>query len=158
MKDIHTLCLKILASQSLKKKGVSRMSDLKILVVEDSEIVALAIKNMLHYLGYNADFVPDAEQALKLINLSYYDLILTDIGLPGMNGAELIAKIRKHESRYWFKSAYIYALSSYDSMDVKKDCFNAGANNIFNKPLRPIKLLQIIQKAELYCCAYLKTG
>jgi signal transduction histidine kinase len=62
---------------------------LRVLVVEDEDTVRSFLETLLGQLGHQARLVGDAEQALAALAEAPYDLVLTDLGLPGMSGEEL---------------------------------------------------------------------
>ncbi len=61
----------------------------RVLVVEDAEVVRMLTVEVLEELGFEALEAGDAAQALALLEHQPVDLLLTDVGLPGMNGQEL---------------------------------------------------------------------
>jgi len=65
----------------------------KILIVEDEEALCLLYKEELNQEGYDVTTVYDAEQALEVLNRERFDLIITDIRMPGRDGVELITQI-----------------------------------------------------------------
>lgn len=65
----------------------------KILIVEDEEALCLLYKEELSQEGYDVMTVYDAEQALEVLNRERFDLIITDIRMPGRDGVELITQI-----------------------------------------------------------------
>jgi PAS domain S-box-containing protein len=68
-----------------------------VLVVEDEEAVRSLIRTALEYSGYRVMLAGDGVEALKLIasNSGPLDVVITDLAMPGMNGAELAAKVRE---------------------------------------------------------------
>lgn len=64
----------------------------RVLVVEDAEVVRMLTVEVLEELGYEALEAGDAAQALALLEHESVDLLLTDVGLPGMNGQELATR------------------------------------------------------------------
>lgn len=69
----------------------------RILVVDDSMTTRSMIKNILINLGYSVDTVHDALEALVKLKMSHYDLIITDINMPKMNGYEFIEQLKTDE-------------------------------------------------------------
>lgn len=68
----------------------------KILIVEDEPEVRLLSKSLLEILGHSVDEVGSGERAIMLIHTREYDLVLSDIGLPGMDGWAVAQKIKQH--------------------------------------------------------------
>lgn len=60
-----------------------------ILVVDDDETILDLLKEALPALGYDADFAQDGQKAIKLIKAKAYDLILSDIRMPEINGIDV---------------------------------------------------------------------
>ena len=106
----------------------------RILVVDDSMTTRSMIKNILINVGYSVDAVLDAPEALVKLKLSHYDLIITDINMPKMDGYEFIEVLRNDEM---YMDIPIVAISAipYDTAAkrfnklriegyVQKDIFN----------------------------------
>jgi len=70
---------------------------MQLLVVEDDDIVRMLMVEVLDELGYQVVEAADAESALQILNdpSRPLDLLMTDVGLPGMGGKELAAKARE---------------------------------------------------------------
>jgi CheY-like chemotaxis protein len=126
------------------------MENLNILIVEDVPIIMAINKRMIQKLGYEPDCATTAEEALQLFDENIYHLVITDIGLPEMNGDELMFRLRKYESRFRPFTSRIYALTAYDLIDVKKNCLNSGANNVFNKPLTIDLISKMIDETTMH--------
>jgi DNA-binding response OmpR family regulator len=73
------------------------MSKGMILVVEDEKDIADILGEMLEYFGYTISTASDGIDAWCLVSGKEYDLILTDLRLPGMDGIELLTKMRLHD-------------------------------------------------------------
>lgn len=99
MQDIlHHDFNKAIASQNVPKLLTSDIISYKrILVVDDSMTTRSMIKNILLNLGYNVDTVVDASEALVKLKSAHYDLILSDINMPKMNGYEFVEILRNDE-------------------------------------------------------------
>ena len=79
------------------------------LVVEDDPAVRMIALEVLAELGYRADQAPDADTALALLDrLGHIDLLITDVGLPGMNGRELAdaARARRPDLKVLYMTGY----------------------------------------------------
>jgi DNA-binding response OmpR family regulator len=108
----------------------------KILIVEDEEALCLLYKEELSQEGYNVMTVYDAEQALEVLNRERFDLIITDIRMPGRDGVELITQILglrkdipiiintayqsyKEDFMTWAADAYVVKSSSLQELKSK---------------------------------------
>lgn len=108
----------------------------KILVVEDEGDLCLLYKEELSKEGYEVTTVLDARSALELLQKECFDLIITDIRMPGKNGIELISQIMgmrkdipiiintayqsyKEDFMTWAADAYIVKSSSLDELKAK---------------------------------------
>ncbi len=106
--------------------------DLRVLVVEDNLTNQTLIREQLNVLGYTVDIVSDAGSALEAINRSQYDVILMDCELPGMNGYQATAEIRRREGNR--ASLKIIALTAHVTDNQKKRCLDAGMDGYLRKP------------------------
>ncbi len=100
-----------------------------ILIIEDEQRVASLIKAGLEEYGYQAMVAYDSEMGLRLFNSHSFQLVISDIVLPGMNGFELCREIRKTSP-----SIPILMLTALGSTDDKLDGFDAGADDYMVKP------------------------
>ena len=73
------------------------MSYKKILVVDDSMTTRTMIKNILMNIGYTVDAALDASEALVKLKLNHYDLIMTDLNMPKIDGFEFIERLKNDE-------------------------------------------------------------
>jgi len=102
---------------------------MRILVIEDEARVANLIKKGLEELGFIATIAPDGLTGRKLALTNAYDLIITDIMLPGLNGVELCKYIRQE-----LPATPIIMLTALGTTDDKVEGFDAGANDYLVKP------------------------
>jgi CheY-like chemotaxis protein len=124
------------------------MQRIKILVVEDLPLASIFIKNMIKILGYEADFVTNAEEALILHYENQYDLIFNDIRLPRMDGLSMAFKIRQFERKYCLNSTRIVTITSYNLEMIKEEIQATGVNAAINKPVSSEHMLNFIKLCE----------
>ena len=67
----------------------------RVLVVDDDPSVLAVIKDILGKSGYTVTVVPNGAEALRRLEVDTFDLVITDLRMPVMSGAELIAKLRQ---------------------------------------------------------------
>jgi two-component system, OmpR family, copper resistance phosphate regulon response regulator CusR len=102
---------------------------MRILVIEDEERVALPIKRGLEELGFATTIAADGTTGTKMALSGSFDLIITDILLPGTNGIELCRTIRGE-----FPDIPIIMLTALGTTDDKVEGFDSGANDYLVKP------------------------
>ncbi len=102
-----------------------------LLIVEDEEKLAKALKKGLEMRGYAVDWLPDAEKAKSRIILyrNEYDIILMDLMMPVLGGAELTALVRAEGVE-----TPIIILTARDETEHKVDLLNKGADDYLVKP------------------------
>jgi CheY-like chemotaxis protein len=111
----------------------------KILLVEDSTVVQKIITQFLKILGCVVDIAADGHQAIAMYK-NGYDLILLDIGLPGISGLGVSIAIRSQET---LKRIPIVAITiSADS--VRADCLSVGIDEVMQKPISLEQIKQIL--------------
>lgn len=118
------------AVHSKKAKGIKLKRRKTILVVDDSITVRETEKKLLKNKGYEVDTAVDGMDAWNAISMGNYDLIITDIDMPRMNGFELVYKIRS-DSR--FEATPIIIVSYKDRKEDRIKGLNTGANYYLTK-------------------------
>lgn len=116
----------------------------RILVVEDSRTQAEALHALLGSNGYQVEVVTNGEEGLQRAGSTEYDLILSDILMPGLSGYELCRRIkdRPHE----FGTPPVVLLTSLsEPIDILRG-LECGADNFLTKPYAPDRLLARIGK------------
>lgn len=134
--------------QSIATPAIGEPEIPTILLVEDNdsniELIRLFLRD-----GYALDVAKEGEQALQMVRLKQYDVILMDINLgPGMDGIDAIEGIRKLEN---YKSTPIIAVTGYTFRNEKDYIISKGADHYLEKPFKREVLIGILQQV-------LKTG
>ena len=117
------------------------MKNLSILLVEDNGFERSAISDFLLSRGMTVDTVSNGQEALNITRGNGYDLVITDILMPEMDGIELCKRIREKED---YGEKPIVFLTAKSREEDKVQCIEAGANLSLSKPISPDKLLDII--------------
>jgi CheY-like chemotaxis protein len=108
------------------------MSKARILVVDDNPTNLKLVSDLLAWSGYEISKAIDAEQALEAIRQSPPDLILLDIGLPGMDGLTLTRQLKSSGAT---KHIRIIALTAFAMKGDQKKVFAAGCDGYIPKPI-----------------------
>ncbi len=113
-----------------------------ILVVDDDELVLIALRELLKSEDYEVQTFSKGSEALKKLDQADFDLLILDIIMPEMDGFELCRLIRKKES---YKEKPILFLTAKNQEEDKKRGLEAGANLFLSKPISPQRLLAVIK-------------
>lgn len=118
----------------------------QVLIVEDNPVIMMILENKIKTAGCLYSKAMSGEEALVLIKTTRYDMIITDLGLPGISGLELSRVIRSYETNTHKKSTPIIGLTAVAKEKTLKDCINAGMNDVLSKPINRNTLHQIFNK------------
>lgn len=113
----------------------------KILLVDDDICLAYAIQSYLSSKDKNIFIVDDSSIAIKLLNLYDFDLVISDIMMPFMDGYEFLKEVR-HDMRL-SKIPFIFLTAKGMTSDRIKG-YNLGCNVYLTKPFHPSELMSIV--------------
>lgn len=115
-----------------------------ILIVEDSTTTRSLIRAVIEEIGdFETAEAASGFEALKMLPLQEYDLIITDINMPDINGLELISFVRNNPR---YKHLPIIIVSTERSEEDKKRGMALGATAYVTKPFKSFELQEIIKK------------
>ncbi len=114
----------------------------RLLIVEDEDTLCESLQRVFRRDGYDVDRADSAETAFKLLDTSSYDLIITDIVLPGISGIELLTKYRKTNP-----TQKVMVITAYASLTTAVEAIKAGACDFIIKPLMHDEMKKAIRKA-----------
>ena len=115
-----------------------------LLLVEDNIIALNIIENLVQKTHCQYTSVTDAESAYAMLEHNSFDLIITDLGLPGLSGYELTKKIRQWEMALHQNPIPIVGLTAHANEQVRTQCLQAGMQDVFGKPMTLAMLQKII--------------
>lgn len=108
------------------------MDDTKrVLIVDDVEQNRRAVSTFLYFFRFRATLAADGLEARALLEKEAFDLVVSDIEMPNMNGFELLAFIKKSPT---FGKTPVIMLSTLDTPEVQERCRKIGANAYIVKP------------------------
>ncbi|BDG60335.1 response regulator [Caldinitratiruptor microaerophilus] len=114
----------------------------RILVVDDSNMTRKMVISILSREGYQVDSAGNGLEALERLYQTAYDLVITDINMPQMDGLEFLRQVRQ-ESQYG--RLPVLVLSSNSSPEEVQRTLRAGASLYLIKPAPPEKLLESVR-------------
>jgi DNA-binding NtrC family response regulator len=109
-----------------------------VLIVDDERTLARAIKAYLAESGYEAEVAGDAEQALGMLETLRPDVVFSDLRLPGMNGLDLLRRIREYDA-----ALPVVIMTAYGTIEGAVEAVKLGAFDYLKKPvdLEELRLL-----------------
>lgn len=113
----------------------------RILIIEDEEKIARFIELELNYEGYQTDKATDGRIGLEMARDAKYDLVLLDIMLPGLNGMEVLRRLRPASD------VPVIMLTARDAVMDKVSGLDNGADDYITKPFAIEELLARIRNA-----------
>jgi len=109
---------------------------MRILVVEDEKRIADFLSRGLESAGYAVDHAPDGQTALDLVHNTEYDLLVLDLGLPDIDGLEVLQKVRNRKT-----SPPVLILSARDAVEDRVRGLEVGADDYLVKPFAFVEML-----------------
>jgi signal transduction histidine kinase len=123
----------------------SASGSLKVLVVEDNQDTAETMGELLALWGHQVSYAADGETALQLVADVAPDVVLLDIGLPGMDGYEVALRLRQSGV---LNGATLIALTGYGREEDRRRAAEAGFDRHLTKPLDPDLLRSVLATAS----------
>ena len=113
-----------------------------ILFVDDDGEFCKAMKKVFEKSGYTVTLAADGREALDVLSKGTFDLIISDLRMPGMNGVELMGEIVRRKI-----ITPVIFLTAYGEVKSYMDLMNMGAFDYLNKPVEGRELLHAAKKA-----------
>ncbi len=106
-----------------------------VLIVDDDELVRMALSVLVGTLGYHCLIAGDGIEAISVLRSTPVDLVLTDIVMPGMDGLELLANIHEHH-----KDTDVIVATGFHAKASYAEVIKAGAIDFIKKPIDQAEL------------------
>ena len=113
---------------------------MRLLIVEDEVRLADTLRQLLHRQGYTADVCYDGVSGLDNAMTGIYDLVVLDVMLPGMNGFQVVQKLRAANV-----AVPVLMLTAKSSLDDRVHGLDCGADYYLTKPFEPEELLACVR-------------
>ena len=121
----------------------------RILVVEDNEKNRKLIRVVLKAKGYEIIEAEDAETAINYLKTNVPDLILMDIGLPGLDGLQLTRQIKQNEAT---KKIPVIAVTAHAMCGDEEKILGAGCDDYISKPINvgefPLTIARVLENSK----------
>ena len=119
----------------------------RILVIDDDPLVGKSLKHLLETNGYETRIASIGLAALDLASRELFDLIVTDIRMPGMNGIETLKAIRRIRSLSGKPSLPEIVITAYEDGTVREEARKLGVSDFILKPFEIAELLTALERS-----------
>jgi two-component system CheB/CheR fusion protein len=113
------------------------------LVIDDAPDVTEMIAILLQYAGYEVVMVYSGAQALEAARAGRFDVVVSDIGMPGMNGYELAEAVRALPE---YQATPMIAVTGFTMYEDRDRALRCGFNAFLTKPINPRDLLNLVER------------
>jgi two-component system response regulator AtoC len=115
---------------------------ISILIVDDEVNIRTALAKILEKNGYRPETAENGQVALTRIENAFYHLVITDLKMGGLNGLELLKKVKEHSPE-----TEVVVMTAYGTIETAVNAIKAGAYDYLTKPVDKERLLLLIDKA-----------
>lgn len=115
----------------------------RVMIVDDSKATRSMVAFTLRRAGYEVLEAENGEQALSAIGQTSIDCLITDVNMPGMDGMELVQRMRADQVH---RTLPILLLTTTFDGSKKNSAFEAGATGWLGKPFLPAELIEAVAK------------
>lgn len=121
---------------------VTMRESAKILVVDDEKIIRDVLSDFLDLEGYKIHVSASAEEALTEISRQSFDLVITDLKMPGMSGIELLAQIQNSNPQ-----TVVIIMTGFGTVETALSAMKKGAYDYVLKPFKVEEVVTVIERA-----------
>jgi two-component system CheB/CheR fusion protein len=129
--------------QSAAGEPKGRAERLRVLVVDDAPDVTEMLATMMRFAGYDVTTALSAAEALEAAVGSRFDVVVSDIGMPGMNGYQLAEALRGLPE---YAAVPLVAVTGFTMYDDRERARASGFNDFLTKPISPADLLNAVKR------------
>ena len=116
---------------------------IKIIIIEDDESSREGLALLLKSIGYDVRGAGSGEEAFKLMATEQFDIIITDLFLPDINGIDILKQVKAHSA----SAIEVILITGHASAETAVKAMKEGAFDYITKPLNIDELRLIIEKA-----------
>jgi len=114
----------------------------RILIVDDDRALRHVLTALLRSSGYTAVTAPDGEEALEQLAKKQFDLLLLDVGLPGISGLEVLARLRSRNA-----APRVVVMTADDAPETLLRAVREQAFDYVAKPFPPNSIIGVVERA-----------
>lgn len=113
----------------------------RILIVDDEELIVLAMRRYFEGLGYLVDSAHELEEAQALLANRGYDLVIADLRLTGIGGVEGLQIVADVHQRC--ANTRVILLSAFGTPEIERESYNRGADAFLHKPKAMMEIANV---------------
>lgn len=118
------------------------MQNPRILVIDDEEIVCESLKRILDEEGYEVEIALNGFEAFDKMAVSPFDIIITDLKMPGLDGMEVLRRIRSG-----YPNTIVIMITGFSTVETAVEAMKLGAFDYIPKPFTPDEVSVVVKKA-----------
>jgi len=112
------------------------------MVVDDEQVIRDVLNDFFTSENFVVETVPSGEDALRELESKHYDLVLTDMKMPGITGIELLRQIKERKL-----DTLVIIMTGFGTVDTAVTAMKLGAFDYINKPFKLDELIQVVRRA-----------
>ena len=116
---------------------------LRVLVVDDAPDVTELLALLMSHAGYEVAMAFSAPEAFDAARAGHFDAVISDIGMPGMNGYQLAEALRALPA---YESTPLIAVTGFTHFEDRERARRAGFDDFLHKPINPADLLDAVRR------------
>lgn len=116
-------------------------SKLKILILDDEEIVVVRLKPALEKEGHIVETFTDSRQAKERLNQQKFDIVVTDLKMANIDGMQLFRFIKEK-----WPSTEVIIISGFATLEIAREALQAGVRDVIAKPFKISQIKELINK------------
>jgi DNA-binding NtrC family response regulator len=115
---------------------------LKVMVLDDEPIVCKRLQPALEKLGYEVETYIHSEEAMRRIQETEYDIIVTDLKMKGIDGMQFLQEAKKRSPK-----TEVIVITGFATLDTARESFQKGVFDFIAKPFKLGEIQEVVNKA-----------
>jgi CheY-like chemotaxis protein len=116
---------------------------MKVLIAEDNPVNRELLRELLENRGYEVEEACDGEEAMQMLGQNRPDILLLDLGMPKLNGFEVVKKVRENTQ---LASLPVMAVTAYAMRGDREKTIDAGFDGYLSKPINAAALVRELDR------------